>query len=160
MPNQSDKHVTAEMVKVEIDESPEMKAVNPGVGARFTARLSIQFSYVVSDEEWRMNREFLRQDISGHMRRAILQQVYGDVWAISTGVRRYMARDTPAAARLNYPAMKWLELLRNIGFVTPEPPNKNFSDYKGDAPPVLAAVLIADEPEIKVEERRIVIAGA
>lgn len=81
----SDTHITADDIVISVDESPEMRAANPNVGAIITARLNIRYSYKVSDEEWHINRQMAEMELTKRLRQALLRQLYGDVWLMATG---------------------------------------------------------------------------
>jgi hypothetical protein len=154
-------HITEEDIRVTVDESPEMKEIT-GAGAKFTARLTVQFSFLVSEREWRDNREFLTKDISQHIRRAVLSQIYGDVWAMASAASRYMIKEmNPLVTGLGYqkhPGFMWLALLREMGRIKPQEPKKEFSEYAIESPPKLASVLIGAPPQPQ-HEKSIIITG-
>ena len=144
--SRSNRHITADDIRVEIDESPKMREAHPGIGALFTATLTVRYSYQVSELEWRNNRRTITTEISTAIRQAVLRQIYGDVWAMASIARRYMAQEmNPIGIGADYarhPGLMWLELLREMGRISPQEPKKDFSDYHAHKPPQLADVLI------------------
>ena len=144
--SRSNSHITADDIRVEIDESPKMREAHPGIGALFTATLTVRYSYQVSELEWRNNRRTITTEISTAIRQAVLRQIYGDVWAMASIARRYMAQEMNpmgiGAGYASHPGLMWLELLREMGRISPQEPNKDFSDYDAHLPPQLADVLV------------------
>lgn len=148
----SDHHVTLQDVVIVTDESAEMKQRYPGTGAMFTGRLNIQIHCQVPNEVWDTgDREQIREHVARQLRRSLLTQLYGDVWAMAGAVATYMARDTAQARLLGYPGARWVELLRNIGKIKPEGEFTTFQQYPLHAPPTLAAVVI-NENEADLQE--------